>query len=218
MGGDQVTVLLFILTVVVVPMLVTEFTAWRPWFADCMVRAAARTLPPDVRERYTDEWLAELDAEPGGDLSKLFFAARVCLRARATGSAIRGGVPRPGMAVKRTFDLAAAASALFLLAPLLVFVALAVRIEDGGPVFFADGHGRQGWPSLPHVQVPDCTRPGRVQAMANHGTWLPTAYPDGCLAAPLVPGRAAAAYQRAEGRNVPGWAASCHTLASGPPH
>src|SRR5262249_15229346 len=146
------------------------------------------TLPPDVRERYTDEWLAELDAEPGGDLSKLFFAARVCLRARATGSAIRGGVPRPGMAGKRTFDLAAAASAPFLLAPLLVFVALAVRIEDGGPVFSRmvmvgkDGRpfrmyrfrtvpaqaASRPWPITGH----GCPRPTRT------GAWLRRSYLD----------------------------------------
>ena len=41
------------------------------------------------------------------------------------------------LAVKRAFDVAAAAVALVVLSPLLVVVALLVKLSDGGPVFFA---------------------------------------------------------------------------------
>ena len=37
---------------------------------------------------------------------------------------------------KRAFDLAASAAALVLLSPVLLLAALAVKLEDGGPVFF----------------------------------------------------------------------------------
>jgi lipopolysaccharide/colanic/teichoic acid biosynthesis glycosyltransferase len=37
---------------------------------------------------------------------------------------------------KRAFDLALAGSALLVLAPVLLIVALAIRLEDGGPAFF----------------------------------------------------------------------------------
>jgi O-antigen biosynthesis protein WbqP len=38
--------------------------------------------------------------------------------------------------MKRTFDIALAAAALFCLSPLLAITALAVRLEDGGPALF----------------------------------------------------------------------------------
>jgi len=38
---------------------------------------------------------------------------------------------------KRAFDLAVAVATLLLLAPLLLAVALAIKLEDGGPIFFA---------------------------------------------------------------------------------
>jgi hypothetical protein len=60
-----VNILVFLLTAVLVPMLVNEFTDWLPWFAIRLVWAAARTLPPAVRLRYSNEWLGELDATPG---------------------------------------------------------------------------------------------------------------------------------------------------------
>ncbi len=40
-------------------------------------------------------------------------------------------------ALKRAFDIAASATALLVLSPLFALIALAVWIEDGGPVFFA---------------------------------------------------------------------------------
>ncbi|MDE8650943.1 sugar transferase [Novosphingobium sp. H3SJ31-1] len=39
-------------------------------------------------------------------------------------------------AIKRLFDLAFAAGAILALSPLLLLVAIAVKLEDGGPVFF----------------------------------------------------------------------------------
>ncbi|MEJ2457746.1 MAG: sugar transferase [Novosphingobium sp.] len=39
-------------------------------------------------------------------------------------------------AIKRLFDLAFAGSAIIVLSPLLIVVALAVKLQDGGPVFF----------------------------------------------------------------------------------
>jgi len=44
--------------------------------------------------------------------------------------------PPFGGALKRTFDLVVTAPLLVLLAPLLFLLALAVKVQDGGPVFF----------------------------------------------------------------------------------
>ena len=76
-----------------------EFTDWLPWLAARLIRAAARTLPPAVRTRYTGEWLAELDAVPG-KLSKLALAVRVFVRAPATAMAISGLPSFKAMTVK----------------------------------------------------------------------------------------------------------------------
>lgn len=48
----------------------------------------------------------------------------------------RGPLGLKDRLVKRAFDIAVAGSALFFLAPLLVVVALIVRLQDNGPVFF----------------------------------------------------------------------------------
>ena len=44
--------------------------------------------------------------------------------------------PRPSLA-KRAFDVAASATALLLLSPVLLLAALAIRLESKGPVFYA---------------------------------------------------------------------------------
>jgi undecaprenyl phosphate N,N'-diacetylbacillosamine 1-phosphate transferase len=40
------------------------------------------------------------------------------------------------LTLKRFFDVAVAASTLFLLSPLIVLIALAIKLDDGGPVLF----------------------------------------------------------------------------------
>jgi hypothetical protein len=64
------------------PLLLAELTEVAPWLAARMLRAAAQVLPARHRERYEEEWLAELDAKPG-KLLRLVFAARIALRAPA---------------------------------------------------------------------------------------------------------------------------------------
>ena len=48
----------------------------------------------------------------------------------------------PGGIVKRTFDIAAALSAIIFLSPLLILLALLVKVTDRGPAFY--GHTRIG--------------------------------------------------------------------------
>lgn len=49
--------------------------------------------------------------------------------------------------IKRSFDIVVAAVGLVLCAPLLLLVALAIRLEDGGPVLFRQERtGRRGRP------------------------------------------------------------------------
>lgn len=139
-------ILAFLVTAVLVPMLVSEFTDWLPWLAARMIGAAAQTLPSAVRPRYTEEWLAELDTVPG-KLSKLVLAIRILARAPATAAAISGLPSFKAMTVKALFDKMLAASALILIAPLLTVIALAIKITDRGPVFFRQIRiGKDGQP------------------------------------------------------------------------
>jgi exopolysaccharide biosynthesis polyprenyl glycosylphosphotransferase len=59
----------------------------------------------------------------------------------------RFGLTRSSRLVKRAFDLAVAIPAVVLLAPLMALIALAVRLDSGGPVFFRQIRvGRDGRP------------------------------------------------------------------------
>ena len=59
----------------------------------------------------------------------------------------RFGLTRSSLLVKRAFDLAVAVPALLLLSPLMALIALAIRIDSGGPVFFRQIRvGRDGRP------------------------------------------------------------------------
>lgn len=83
------TIIILIVTLIVVPMLLTEFTDWLPWIASRLICRAAGHVPLERRARYTEEWTAEFNALPGGKLTKLFFALNIYARARTTGAVIR---------------------------------------------------------------------------------------------------------------------------------
>jgi lipopolysaccharide/colanic/teichoic acid biosynthesis glycosyltransferase len=72
-------------------------------------------------------------------------------------------------ALKRAFDVAAAGGALLLLSPLLLAVALAITLEDGGPVLFVQrrvGRGNRFFPifKFRSMTVNDEGRDGRQSA------------------------------------------------------
>jgi lipopolysaccharide/colanic/teichoic acid biosynthesis glycosyltransferase len=53
-----------------------------------------------------------------------------------------------GLAGKRVFDVFVSANALFLLSPLIVLIALAIKLDDGGPILFIQdrvGRGRRNF-------------------------------------------------------------------------
>jgi lipopolysaccharide/colanic/teichoic acid biosynthesis glycosyltransferase len=177
-----VSILAFLLTAVFVPMLVNEFTDWLPWFAARLVGIAARTLPPDVRQRYIDEWLAELDASPG-KLSKFVVAVRIFSNARETATVISGvRVPSfKAMTVKALFDKLTAVSFLIVLAPLLVAIAISIKLADGGPVFARETRiGEDGQPFGVwkfRTMIADA-RTGEMR-LTKRGAWLRRNFMDG---------------------------------------
>jgi len=57
----------------------------------------------------------------------------------------RQTTPRVGLVAKRLFDLAITSVGLIVLSPALVFIALLIKLEDGGPVFYRGVRvGRRG--------------------------------------------------------------------------
>ena len=57
----------------------------------------------------------------------------------------RGHVPVFAMALKRVFDVLLSLAALIAAAPVMIAIAIAIRMEDGGPVFYvAERVGKKG--------------------------------------------------------------------------
>jgi hypothetical protein len=89
MGCRPVTVIIFIFTAILVPVLVGECVDWLPWVATRLIRRAANRLPLECRARYEEEWRAEFNALPGGKLTRLLFGLRIYAGARSTGAALQ---------------------------------------------------------------------------------------------------------------------------------
>lgn len=87
------TVLLFVLLLVVTSvlgMLVAE-EAQAQWNRVCryLVTRAVHVLPPSCRERYREEWLAELDVHPGGPISHMWWAVSLLISRRRIAVEVR---------------------------------------------------------------------------------------------------------------------------------
>ena len=67
---------------------------------------------------------------------------------------------RSSRILKRTFDLAAATLGLLFLAPLFAAVALCIKLESRGPVFFRQVRRGVERHDVPDLQVPDDGRRG----------------------------------------------------------
>ncbi len=63
-------VIIAIFVGVVATVLCSEVKAWLPWITEKIFSLAVCRLPPEIRDRYDEEWRADLDTIPG-ELSKL---------------------------------------------------------------------------------------------------------------------------------------------------
>jgi lipopolysaccharide/colanic/teichoic acid biosynthesis glycosyltransferase len=130
---------LAMLGAVCVKVFADEFKAWAPTIVAKIVGAAVRTLPPELRERFSEEWLSHIDQIPG-DLGKF---AGACGFVIAAFDMANG----PFGLRKRVLDIAFAGISLVALAPLLATVALAVRLDSAGPILARHTRvGRRGKP------------------------------------------------------------------------
>lgn len=81
-------------------------------------------------------------------------------------------------ALKRMFDVAFATAALIALAPLFMFVAIAIKLTDRGPVFFRQSRaGKGGKPfeifKFRSMYVADCDHSGAKQTVAGDSRVMP---------------------------------------------
>lgn len=105
-----------------------EYTARR-------ARAAAGRLPEQLRGRYEEEWLAELEAQREKPLSALRFAHSLPKAARAISAQAGAGAEAWATAMlARVADTLVAGLMLLLLAPLLGVVAALVKLRRGGRI------------------------------------------------------------------------------------
>ena len=127
---------LAIVTALLVGLLRSEVDAWLPWLVKKLHAIAVGRVPDDLRARYSEEWLADLNDTPGiltkvASAVGLIYAGSVISRQRErrtgtiSGDALRFLIER-GLA-------------LFLLGaylPLLLIAALAIKTTAGGVVLF----------------------------------------------------------------------------------
>ena len=98
---------------------------------------------------------------------------RGALRARSPGGGSRVGRGRPRLRMlKRAFDIVVSGTGLLVSSPIWVLVAVAIKVEDGGPILFAQervGLGGRVFRAYKfRSMVPDAERhTGAVQATAN---------------------------------------------------
>jgi hypothetical protein len=78
---------------VVLPLLLSEFTDWCPWFARRLVRRAARRLPEECRARWEEEWLEHLHALEGRRLAILVRGLWIYLCSPRWGRMLHGLAP-----------------------------------------------------------------------------------------------------------------------------
>ena len=127
-------VLVWVLLALASAVLGAELVAWSGPLQRWVLRSAARALPPFVRERYYEEWLAELQEVPDGPVTRALWVFSLYARrrslARALGSNVRG------LLLKRVIDVAVSGLALLLAAPVLCLIMVAIRLETPGPAFF----------------------------------------------------------------------------------
>jgi hypothetical protein len=134
-----------VLTVVLIPIAVAELGEWSPWLAARLVRRAARKLPPDQRDRYEAEWLAELEALPSKKYSQLVKGLQLYSASAALRSALLG-LPSPATQWLRSAANRLIAIALLLLTlPVLIICGAVVWAVLGGPVIYRrNASGQRG--------------------------------------------------------------------------
>jgi lipopolysaccharide/colanic/teichoic acid biosynthesis glycosyltransferase len=117
-----------------------DVRCWLPILAQFLFRKAIQKLPAEEREIRQEEWQKDINDLPG-DLGKFllalqFNAAAMRMARDALSAELQIEPIRFWDIFKRSFDLAFSGVFLILYGPILLTVGLAIKVDDGGPVFF----------------------------------------------------------------------------------
>lgn len=126
-------------------LLVDEARAWLPHLSRWLVQRAAHRLPEEQRERYQEEWLAELASWSDRPISAVARAAHIRWRSRAMRLSLDGydqQVP--------AIDRLLAGVALACLWPLIGLIAVAIRLGSPGPVLWWTATVEPNGPVVPN--------------------------------------------------------------------
>jgi lipopolysaccharide/colanic/teichoic acid biosynthesis glycosyltransferase len=110
----------------VLQLVVAEAFGWLPRIAQHLIRRAVRRLPSEHRERYAEEWLADLDELPVKGVSSVLFALHVVVRTPSMRRALTGTDARRRF--RRAFEIAYASGMMLVIAPVLALIAVAITV------------------------------------------------------------------------------------------
>ena len=118
------------------PLLQQEAYNWCWYLAKWVMRRAVQCLPKGIRDERQREWDADLYQLKDRRLSALLWALGTLIHAPNLGR-IDAGLPSLQYSIsKRAYDLIVASLVVILALPLMVIIALAVRLGSRGPVIF----------------------------------------------------------------------------------
>ncbi len=78
----------WVILVVASALLGAEVVAWSTPIQHALLRRAAAALPEHQKARYLEEWLAELDAQPKGPVTRFVFAVSLLVRCKKLARAL----------------------------------------------------------------------------------------------------------------------------------
>jgi len=127
-----------ILLSILLALLSDELLSWGPRLATWLVRRSVKRVPPHLRERLLEEWLADINECPG-KISKLF----VALDTHRAAYLIRHHFRLPNISCwsalsVRLFDVFGSIFTLVYTAPPIILVIISILIETKGrgPIFW----------------------------------------------------------------------------------
>ena len=143
--GAGVKLILRILGALAAGAIAEETLGWITPICRRVLRRGARHLPRQSRDRYAEEWDAELLALPGGPVTKLVWTVRTRVSVRALKAALaHSRQPRVPL-LKQILDWSGAVALLVGVAPALLLLAAAVKLTSRGPALFRQERvGRAG--------------------------------------------------------------------------
>lgn len=141
------TLLLAFFIAIVGRFMADEVKVWFGWLHKKIRRRAVAKLPPVRRERYDEEWESGLEEIPG-EIFKLIYSIgllRAAIGIRNAALKSVGISKTPFAPLKRVFDIAFSGIALIVLSPVMLAVAVAIKLDSGGPAFYFSEHiGKRG--------------------------------------------------------------------------